>query len=350
MENRRRYHELDYLRGLMALAVLVFHYDKWLTGAWDAATLQGKLGVYAVSIFFVLSGLALTLVYKGRITSSPQSWRYFYKKRFLRIFPLLWLATTVTLLLDEVARPTSVILLNFSGLFGFVNPAGDIATGAWSIGCELVFYTFFPFFLLLSKRSAPGFLVLLAITLLAAGCWAFGIIPSASTQEIWWKPYTMVANHAFFFTGGMALGLYRSYLEKMPLNGWRLILIISILAFIFLPVGSDPVVLVQGEARIWLSLCSLLICAAVFQIRLGGQGIIHQFMIWLGAISYSLYLLHPIVFRAIRAAFKHLDVPESYWGMLVCSSLASLIAGHVSYHYFEKRFITPPVSPPARYN
>ncbi|MFN0035447.1 MAG: acyltransferase family protein, partial [Saprospiraceae bacterium] len=267
---QERFASLDYLRGLMALAVLVFHYDKWLTGTWDAASLQGRLGVYAVSIFFVLSGITLTLVYENRLDGSLRTWASFFRKRFWRIFPLLWLATAATLLLDGSPRPASIVFLNFTGLFGFVNPAQDIATGAWSIGCELVFYAAFPILLLLSKKSRAVF-ALVFLMVFAFGAWAaFAWFPSEkSSQAEWWEAYTQVGNHAFFFMGGMAMGVFRNELEAVSPRFWRVLLVLAAIAFAVWPIGSEPFHLVSGWNRVVFSTLVMLAVAAFWG---GGRG------------------------------------------------------------------------------
>lgn len=340
MNKRPRFAELDYLRGLMALAVMIFHFDKWLTGEWVANTLPGRLGVYAVSIFFVLSGLALTLAYEHRMNEKVSSWAPYFAQRFRRIYPLLWLATFATLLLDDVRRPFSTILLNITGLFGFINPADDIATGAWSIGCELVYYCLFPFLLLLSQGSKPGFFAGLFAALSMGGWLAFyGIPADAAEQRQWWPPYTAAANHACFFISGMAMGRFRAYGACIPSSIWRLILALGVLAFVFWPLGPDPLQLVCGTNRIILSLLSILICWAVFNSRLAGSTRIHRGLGWLGSVSYSLYLLHPLVFRGMRAVFNRLQIAESYWLLMGAAAATALVFSHFVYHYFERRLL-----------
>jgi len=321
----------------MALAVLIFHFDKWLTGTWNAATVQGKLGVYAVSTFFVLSGLTLTLVYEHILDRRVKTWARFFQKRFLRIFPLLWLATTATLLMEETSRPGSVIFLNYTGLFGFINPAKDIATGAWSIGCEWVFYAAFPTLLLLSKSSRILFLMvfggLVAWSVWAAFAW---FSPEKSLQSEWWEAYVQAPNHIFFFVGGMAIGIFRARLARLQRPVWLITLAAMTLLFVMWPIGSEPYHLVSGWNRVFFSLFTLILVTAFFNSNLIFEGLVHRCLSWLGAVSYSLYLLHPLVFRVIRALTERLGWPDGYWQIFLPSLVATLILSHFSYYYFEK--------------
>lgn len=321
----------------MALAVLVFHYDKWLVGAWDASSLQGRLGVYAVSTFFVLSGLTLTLVYETRLEASVQSWAKFFKKRFWRIFPLLWLATSATLLLDDTARSGSTILLNFTGLFGFFNPAQDIATGAWSIGCELVFYAAFPTLLWLGKRYRIVFLGLVLLFFVLGYWGAFAWFPvEKSAQADWWETYVQVKNQAFFFAGGMALGVFRQELAIVPRTVWLGLMAFAMFAFAFWPIGSEAFQLVSGWTRVVFSSLTMLMVASVFYSQIEWKGVMGKSLAWLGAISYSLYLLHPLVFRAVGAVARKLDLGETYWLIFLLAILGTLVLSHLSYNFLEK--------------
>ena len=85
----KRIESLDYLRGLMALSVMIYHYISWGAGPIGSEHLLGKLGIYAVSMFYILSGLSLGLVYYGRITSASDIGSFMIKRVF-RIFPLFW--------------------------------------------------------------------------------------------------------------------------------------------------------------------------------------------------------------------------------------------------------------------
>lgn len=332
-----RYAGLDFLRGAMALAVLVFHFNKWLSGFWNPDSIPGRLGIYAVAIFFILSGLTLTLVYQNSLTRDRRTWWTFYKKRIFRIFPLLWLTTAATLILDEQPWSSTDIFLNFSGLFGFINPAADIATGAWSIGCELVYYAAFPFVLLLSRHNsrwiAVIFIAIFTLTIWLAFIW---FSKDMADQAIWWARYVQAANHAFFFVGGMAIAIFQPQLTRLPRFYWYIIGLISVLLFCIWPVGNNPVELIQGYNRLFFAAISLLFTLAYFQSQLHLPVLVDRIFGWLGHISYSVYLLHPLVFRVSKALLvKYLPhQPE-----LLCplALLVTLAVSHLSYFYFEKR-------------
>ncbi len=317
----------------MALAVMVFHFDKWLNGRWDAASLQGRLGVYAVSIFFVLSGLTLTLVYSGCLKASAESVFLYFQKRFWRIFPLLWLTTLCSLLIDDVERPVIDIMLNVTGLFGWVNPARDIATGAWSIGCELVFYAFFPLILWSAQRWkwSIGFMWLcsFALAVYIAFRW---FDPAAQDQSFWWPAYVQVANHISFFLAGMWLGVS----DRRENRFFIIPFILFSLVFFLWPVGFQAFTLVYGWDRIVLLLLTTGLVAFYFQIPVKLPEIPAKLLNWLGLISYSLYLWHPIVFRGVQFMMRKFQQTWSSGWIFLLAGMASVAVAGVSYYYFER--------------
>ena len=76
----RRFYNLDYLRGLAAFGIMVYHYRFWLTGEFSSDSFMGRVGLYGVSIFYVLSGLTLFLVYYEKMHFSKEAVLQFFKK------------------------------------------------------------------------------------------------------------------------------------------------------------------------------------------------------------------------------------------------------------------------------
>src|SRR5579862_10025551 len=112
---------LDWQRGLLALSVMTYHLIEWRLYHLDSSKTLGRLGVYSVSMFFILSGLSMALVYNKYLCDVQSSLKFFVRRIF-RIWPLLWLVITVVVLekirLHEGIDSTLVIL-NLTTLFGF---------------------------------------------------------------------------------------------------------------------------------------------------------------------------------------------------------------------------------------
>ena len=153
-----RLHNLDYLRGLAAFGILTYHLFSWGFGLdnYNSSTILGRIGVYGVSIFYILSGLTLFYVYYDRMYPTMNEIISFVKKRIYRIFPLLWLVTILSIIGSNKWPNVFDLFLNLTGLFGFVKWDTTFATGIWSIGNELVFYSVFPLFIFWTNSSFKG--------------------------------------------------------------------------------------------------------------------------------------------------------------------------------------------------
>ncbi|WP_367892016.1 acyltransferase family protein, partial [Rodentibacter pneumotropicus] len=57
MDNRIS--SLDYLRGLCSFSIMIYHYMLWTGYKVDANDFISRMGIYGVSIFYILSGLTL---------------------------------------------------------------------------------------------------------------------------------------------------------------------------------------------------------------------------------------------------------------------------------------------------
>ena len=339
-----RLHSLDYLRGLSALGIMVYHYTTWTWGELAPSSFLGRVGIYGVAIFYVLSGITLSYIYASHLTLSKEDLLDFYTKRFFRIFPLLWLATIISILLSKHVPKILDVLLNLTGLFGLVKWNSYFATGAWSIGNELTFYLAFPLLVFLIKKGKSGVLAALGFPVLLFLYFAFYSMQTGQPLGDQWHIYTNPLNQLALFAAGVVLG---SFVNPASTQTRRSLLagIVGLCLFTLVPVVGSSSTLVTGSTRVLLSISCILLGYSFFRtarlpVYLGKP------LALLGQASYSLYLLHPIVYALGKAVFATLHKISNTNNIfmnknLLFSSqvLASLIISYFSYFYFERYFI-----------
>lgn len=329
--NQSRLSNLDYLRGLAAAGIMFFHYLSWTLGRFDANTVVGRIGVYGVSIFYILSGLTLWYVYRNKLNNAQDLSRFF-TKRALRIFPLLWIATIASVLLTVNGVDMLKLVLNLTGLFGLVDWNGYYATGAWSIGNELVFYLFFPVFIMLARRSKILFWGMGVLLFALYIYFAFYKIDASKSIQDQWKDYVNPLNQVFLFFSGFCVGELLT--QKNISNKISIAAIAAgLLLFIAWPAYGNPVQLISGVNRLVFTLAVLLISIGFFKLKITLPALIDKPLSMLGEASYSVYLLHPIVFSLVSMAKFS---PLINFGI---SSLVTLVISYLNYITIEKFFM-----------
>lgn len=324
---------LDYLRGLAAVGIMIYHYSMWSLGSiYQSDTFLGRIGIYGVSIFYILSGLTLYHVY-GAVETNKERIGRFFLKRFFRIYPLLWLATLGTLIVFSTPLNWHKLLLNVTGLFGFIQWDGYIATGAWSIGNELVFYAFFPIFVHFSQKSKVAFYGISALIVGIGFYFAFFHLDPALSFDEQWKDYVNPLNQLYLFLSGFWIGwlFSNSNFEAIWL---RIALVFLLAAFFYIPVNGPQLNLVVGAERIILSAVCIAICLVFYKGKLEIPGWVGRFFSILGEISYSIYLLHPIVFWILANNLNLLGMDRLWYALP-----ATLVVSFISYFLFEKSFM-----------
>lgn len=337
----KRLHNLDYLRGLAAFGIMIYHYLTWSLGNFAADEFWGRVGVYGVSVFYILSGLTLYYVYHTKMKPSRHEVMVFAKKRFFRIYPLLWLATLATILTTRQFSDYTKILLNLTGLFGLVKWDAYLATGAWSIGNELVFYIFFPVFIWFSRASKVSFAILSAILLGIYIYFAFGILNVDHTLENQWRIYVNPLNQVFLFLGGFLMGATFKNI-RMGTGANFLLLACGLCLFVAYPANGDPIHLVTGVNRIIFTISCFLICLGFFKMNFRVPEILNKLLTILGESSYSVYLLHPIVYGIVGFSFsiisKHV-YSFPVFSKIVVSIVATIVLSYFVYEKFERYFM-----------
>lgn len=329
-----RLHNLDYLRGLAAFSIMIYHYCGLITGNhYSADTILGRLGIYGVSIFYILSGLTLYLVYQKRINVQD-----FAIKRIFRIFPLLWLAILATIMVTFKIPESRKLVLNATGLFGFIDPGAYIGMGMWSIGNELVFYVFFPVFMYLINKKSLLFNIFSALLLAVYSVFAFRLLNASNSLAEQWGTYINPLNQVFLFASGVALG---HTFQRMRVNNKAILLLLlaSVALFVFYPADGDSINLVTGWNRIVFTTIVFLICFCFYKTTYELPQILHKPLSILGEASYSVYLLHPIVWLAMKRVLDKTGIELPLIIKLILPIVTTLIGSYMIYIYFEKYFV-----------
>jgi exopolysaccharide production protein ExoZ len=235
---------LDILRGLMSCGIMVYHYLFWHKFPKDYSLFINKIGLYGVSVFYILSGITFFLVYKNVDFRVPKNLKNFWIKRFFRIFPLFWVVCLVTVIVTKNPVSFERIMLNITGLFSIINPNAALCTGGWSIGNELFFYLLFPIFLLSFQLKRLYFWLLLVISTIIFGYFAFNVISENIKLETQWNEYVNPLNQMLFFVAGIGLGfLYKNF--KIPQAYCFVMAIFLCLVFVWYPNESKQSILTE---------------------------------------------------------------------------------------------------------
>jgi exopolysaccharide production protein ExoZ len=336
----QRLHSLDYLRGASAFSIMLYHYLSWTTGNFTSEDVLGRIGIYGVSVFYILSGLTLYHVYNDELRFTKTDIFQFFKKRFFRILPLLWLVTIISILLNKHQFDLSKLLLNLTGLFGFFEWNNYYSTGAWSIGNELVFYAFFPVVIFFLKTQKWSLSILILIIFSIYLLFAYSILDPSETLSSQWRNYVNPLNQIFLFLAGILIGLIFKSI-KTPSSLIYILLIAGIGIFVFTPVIGNPIQLVTNTTRLIFTISCCFICTSFYKLPIELPLFIHKPLSLLGEFSYSLYLLHPIIFTLLNKyifSLHYFTNCSSLFKLAICIGFSVLISYFV-YEKFEKYFI-----------
>jgi peptidoglycan/LPS O-acetylase OafA/YrhL len=350
--------ELDTIRGLAILGVLLYHGFYWARdlsfySGWHRTFLMlMSPGQFGVNLFFVLSGFLITGIL---LHSRPRQdyFRRFYLRRALRILPPYYL----TLLLLVVFKMTSLGFLavslafssNMAALFGLTISYGVL----WSLAVEEHFYLFWPS--IVRRISDTGLFWLLGALLLLSPLsrlYYFRLV-LREPADAGYASFTW--NHL----DGLALGAIFAILVRRPGWGrqqvWKLAVGLMLLGVLLTAIGYPFGILTRTtQAGIALqyvpwNLASAGLLGLFLWIGTGPWKAIvaPRPLTFLGKISYGLYLYHVLVFQgfqwiAVRIHFNErlrLSLWEQIWARMLLAGSAAILAAYVSRRYFEEPFL-----------
>ncbi|MBU0490150.1 MAG: acyltransferase [Bacteroidetes bacterium] len=334
-----RIETLDWLRGLMALSIMFYHLTYRIISPLDLTSPLGRLGVYGVSIFFVLSGLSMAIVYNTYI-SSLRAALNFYVRRIFRIWPMMWAVCILAILPQILTSGTydwKLLFLNLTTLFGFVDPTAYIATGAWSIGNEMVYYALTPMiFLLYNYKKWIGnvfFMVCLGVGLY----FAFFVLDPSIGLSNQWALYVNPFNNLFLYVMGIAI--YYNLRDVNIHSAFNIVLLVSaILLFFLLPYEGNQIAIASGFGRVVFVTLSFIIVFCFYKLKINLPVFLKNALGTFGIATYGVYLIHPIAYYYISFALNKLHFDNGILTFCLIVVL-TIVVSVFSYNFFELKLI-----------
>lgn len=336
--------EIDGLRALAVLPVLLFHAN--------ISLFQG--GFVGVDIFFVLSGYLICAILLQENRNGHYRIAKFYERRARRLLPAFFTVLLVTTI-------AAMVLLQPAALSDY----GQSLMAATGIGANYFFYYTLDYFAVAAENWALLHIWSLSVEeqfyvifpVLLAACFRFG----GAAKEQWvrvlmwggfFASYALMLtalsrgneNWGFFWTPArawelLAGGLLALHAHQLPrhliakqmgsLLGLTLI-VVAILMF-------SPDTTYPNHHTLVPIMGTMLLIAFATPDTWVGRLLSLRPLVWIGLISYSLYLWHQPLFALTRLGASRDILPHEYLGL--CGLAVGLAA--LSYYYVEKPFRDP---------
>ena len=343
--------QLDGLRALAVVGIWFVH--------WGIEQERGfrciEWGRLAVWMFFVLSGFLITgILYKSKAEVEAEQWsatsaaRIFYARRFLRILPIYYLTLFAAAIVLSDVRRLFWWHLTFTTDFWSTLNQREYPWGIhfWTLAVEEQFYLMWPWLvLLLPRRRIAGFLI--ALIGCALGYRVLVHLAGWSTIPAFALPLPLLGNVDKFGMGAL-LATFRANRDA---RRERILIRASLwvglpLMILFEVVHGRAVHLAQPpDSPLYLAFAStaggLFFVWVVARASVGfggvGKALALRPVIFMGKMSYALYLFHmfvpPILWRVTTRL--HIPLPPGVWGKFVVYAVVTLAAGTASWYLIE---------------
>ncbi len=336
--------EIDGLRAVAVVAVILYHLA--IRGP------AGKLfegGFLGVDVFLVISGyLIASLILKEYTAKNSFSFSNFYARRVRRLLPALLLVLVATLpvawvymlpsqMVDFAKSMISALLFGSNFYFHFSLQEYGAESSllkpllhCWSLSLEEQYYLFFPvgFVVLLRylKRQLILVVCVLGLASLALAQWSSAAQPSMAFYLLPWRAWELL--------GGVLLAAVEFKKQGRPRSGnWNMGAVLGLVLILGSIVGFGPDTRHPSLLTVIPVFGTMLVIWFAGPRDLGGRLLSSRPLVWIGLISYSLYLWHFPIFAFGRLAHALPSHADKVLWLLLSFSLAA-----ISYRWVERPF------------
>jgi len=333
--------DIDGLRALAVLPVLLFHAKFGFSG-----------GFVGVDIFFVISGYLISTIILKELSEGTFSLIAFWERRIRRILPTLTAVVFATLVVgwllylpeefqsvgkSVVAQATLLSNVFFLRHTGYFTAGDDLKPllHTWSLAVEEQFYLFFPLLLVLLTRRKKTYLTKI-IFALAAFSFALSVVGSHTHP---WATFYLLPTRAWELLIGtllvMAHGRFSENSRLRESSGWLGLGLVCYSIFSY-----DSNMRFPGMAAFPPCLgAAMIIFSSETRLSIVGRILAFKPLVFVGLISYSLYLWHwpLLVFSSYLA--KEEQGPGFRASLLIISFFLALLSWKFIETPFRKRLL-----------
>lgn len=346
--------EIEVLRAFAILFVLIAHNRTALW--WRVPTFENYLNFsFGVDLFFCVSGFVITRAfYRDFVLAAGKGWPAYWRvvtdfwiRRAFRIMPLAWLWLLIPIVLSVVYNRSGAYLSFVGNIGDFLSAALNVynfhyaycatspniwcgSSGVyWSLSLEEQFYLAFPLLVLLPHRAMA--LVLAAIILWTA--------TRELTSLAWMTRFDAISL-------GVLIALFKqsaadaAFTPRFLQNRFARWSLLAILLLALAVVGGGPGLVTFYPLVITL-VCGALVYITSFNSGyLLAPGLLRSVLVWIGARSFGLYLMHNPVIAFVRETWERShpgEVPTGMARAVIVLAVVGLLVllSDLSLRYFE---------------
>jgi peptidoglycan/LPS O-acetylase OafA/YrhL len=339
-----RYGSLDGFRGVLAVGVFACHsftaYIYFTSGRWEwtSSAIFNHLGQTTVAVFFMITGFLFSL----KSMAPKVDWRALYISRFARLFPLYAIVVCIVFfcvffisrgvlyescwkILREFVQWLTFVCFGRPNVNGFHRTWTLIAGVNWSLKYEVIFY-------------ALGVPLLHFVSRFFSSRTILFTVASLILSLLFVRSYFGEKDGDTLYAVHFLCGVFTAYVYRVP----RFLQFIQ--STLFKVFAGTAVLLLFFSENSYGSV-SILVTLALFAAVVGGLsvwGLLNtRAALWLGDISYGIYLIHGMTLWLTLFILKsYLDLTEiglfEYWLVMFCVGGVIVTLASVSYLNIEK--------------
>jgi exopolysaccharide production protein ExoZ len=336
---KNKIESIQALRGVAVIAVVLCHYAQYFNFENKKINAILGSGIWGVDLFFIISGfVAAYSIPKG--SKSFFSGMDYLVKRLIRIWPLyafitlLSCGSTPATWLESIKSILFIPLGGTGNYFGYYGPfyGGARVGQGWTLNYEMYFYIALSFCFIFGRLKWAALIFSLSL-IIAIPLIIYGVPSDYLNSGFFFKiPYLSMITHPIIleFLSGIMLGLIFPFLTSKKSNLIILICLSGVLFFL------NSVYNASYNHFDWWFPCFTLLFAAISLEKIG-YTFKPRLIMYLGALSYSIYLLHLNIQNIFIKIFDRIPsgINDNKTIFFISSIFLTIFLSHFSYKLIE---------------